>query len=154
MFKLLRPLSLTVALTGAMADQSQVLEAMVSQLTAAAAGFEALRVQGTAQTAANAETAEKLAEMQQCISQHDALLTGDGPSVLSAAAPVARPQDQEIRVPHGDAGSSQPVSREDDHGGLAAQGGPRPAGILLTGRRRARQPRGEDQHARARGPHA
>ena len=60
-----------------MADQSKVLEAMASQLTAVAAGLEALRVQGAAQTAANAETADKLAEMQQRISQHDGLLTGD-----------------------------------------------------------------------------
>ncbi|CAE7788748.1 unnamed protein product [Symbiodinium sp. CCMP2592] len=95
-----------------MADQSKVLETMASQLTAVTAGLEALRVQGAAQTAANAETADKLAEMQQRISQHD-LLTGDGPSVLSAAAPVARPQDWEIRIPQGDAGSSQPVSREE-----------------------------------------
>ena len=51
--------------------------------------------------------------MQQCISQHDALLTGDGPSVLSTAAPVARPQDWEIRIFQGDASSSQPVSREE-----------------------------------------
>ena len=51
--------------------------------------------------------------MQQRISQHDALLTGDGASVLSTAAPVARPQDWEIRIPHGDASSSQPVSREE-----------------------------------------
>ena len=107
------PLSLAVALTGAMADQSKVLEAMASQLTAVAAGLEALRVQGAEQTAANAETADKLTEMQQRISQHDALLTGDGPSVLSTAAPVARPQDCEIRIPHGDASSSQPVSREE-----------------------------------------
>ena len=96
-----------------MAEQNQVLEAMASQLTAVAAGLEALRVQGAAQTAANAETADKLAEMQQHISQHDGLLTGDGPSVLSTAAPVARPQDWEIRIPHGDASSSQPVSREE-----------------------------------------
>ena len=96
-----------------MADQTQVLEAMASQLTAVAAGLEALRVQGAAQTAANAETADKLAEIQQRISQHDALLTWDGPSVLSTAAPVARPQDWEVRIPHGDAGSSQPVSREE-----------------------------------------
>ena len=107
------PPSLTVALTGAMADQSKVLETMASQLTAVAAGLKALRVQGAAQTAANAETADKLAEMQQRISQHDALLTGDGPKVLSTAAPVAGPQDWEIRIPKGDAGSSQPVSRED-----------------------------------------
>ena len=113
MLKLSRPLSLTVALTGAMADQSQVLEAMASQLTAVAAGLEALRVQGAAQTAATAETAEKMAEMQQRLAQHDALLTGDGPSVLSTAAPVARPQDREVRVPQGAAGSSQPVSREE-----------------------------------------
>ena len=38
---------------------------------------------------------------------------GNGPSVLSTAAPVARPQDWEIRIPHGDASSSQPVSREE-----------------------------------------
>ena len=82
-----------------MADQSKVLETMASQITAVAAGLEALRVQGAAQTAANAETADKLAEMQKRLSQHDALLTGDGPSVLSTAAPVARPQDWEIRVP-------------------------------------------------------
>ena len=60
-----------------MADQSKVLETMASQLATVAAGLEALRVQGAAQTAANAETADKLAEMQQRISQHDALLTGD-----------------------------------------------------------------------------
>ena len=96
-----------------MADQSKVLEAMASQLTAVAAGLEAQRVQGAEQTAANAETADKLAEMQQRISQHDALLTGEGPLVLSTAAPVARPQDWEVRVPHGDAGSSQPASREE-----------------------------------------
>ena len=107
------PLSLTVALTGAMADQSKVLEAMASQLTAVAAGLEALRVQGAEQTAATAETAEKMAEMQQRLAQHDALLTGEGPSVLSTAAPVARLQDWEIRVPQGTAGSSQRVSREE-----------------------------------------
>ena len=57
--KLSRLLFLTVALTGAMADQSKVLGTMASQLTAVAAGLEALRVQGAAQTAANAETADK-----------------------------------------------------------------------------------------------
>eukprot|EP00439_Symbiodinium_sp_Y106_P017759 s5030_g2.t1 len=98
---------------GAMADQSKVLEAMASQLTAVAAGLEALRIQGAEQTAATAETTEKMAEMQQRLAQHDALLTGEGPSVLSTAAPVARPQDWEIRVPQGAAGSSQPVSREE-----------------------------------------
>ncbi|CAE7249321.1 unnamed protein product [Symbiodinium sp. CCMP2592] len=50
--------------------------------------------------------------MQQRISQHDALLTGDGPSVLSTAAPVARPEDWEVQLPQGSA-SSQPVSREE-----------------------------------------
>ena len=101
-----------VALTDAMADSSKVLETMASQLSAVAAGLEALRVQGAAQTAANAETADKLEEMQRRISQHDALLTGDGPSVLSTAAPVARPQDWEIRI-HGDAGPTQSVTREE-----------------------------------------
>ena len=96
-----------------MADQSKVLEAMASQLTAVAAGLEALRVQGAEQTAATAETAEKMAEMHQRLAQHDALLTGEGPSVLSTAAPVARLQDWEIRVPQGTAGSSQRVSREE-----------------------------------------
>ncbi|CAE7421661.1 unnamed protein product [Symbiodinium natans] len=95
-----------------MADSSKVLETMASQLSAVAAGLEALRVQGAAQTAANAETADKLEEMQRRISQHDALLTGDGPSVLSTAAPVARPQDWEIRI-HGDAGPTQSVTREE-----------------------------------------
>ena len=156
--KLSRPLSLAVVLTGAMADQSKVLEAMASQLTAVAAGLEALRVQGAEQTAATAETTEKMAEMQQRLAQHDALLTGEGPSVLSTAAPVARPQDWEIRVPQGAAGSSQPVSREECAAmiteALQTKVGPSLAGSLLTGRRRAREPRGEDQHARARGPHA
>ena len=137
-----------------MADQSKVLEAMASQLTAVAAGLEALRVQGAEQTAANAETADKLTEMQQRISQHDALLAGDGPSVLSTAAPVARPQDCEIRIPHGDASSSQPVSREEcaamitealqQKVGPALQAAFSQVGAELVA----------DQHARARGPHA
>ncbi|CAE7826417.1 unnamed protein product [Symbiodinium sp. CCMP2592] len=84
----------------------------LSQLSAVAAGLEALRVQGAEQSAANDKNAEVIAAMQQRISQHDALLTGDGPSVLSTAAPVARPQDWEVQLPQG-AASSQPVSREE-----------------------------------------
>ncbi|CAE7668668.1 unnamed protein product [Symbiodinium sp. CCMP2592] len=95
-----------------MAASSQVLETMASQLSAVAAGLEALRVQGAEQSAANDKNAEVIAAMQQRISQHDALLTGDGPSVLSTAAPVARPQDWEVQLPQG-AASSQPVSREE-----------------------------------------
>ena len=86
---------------------------MASQLTAVAAGLEALRVQGAEQTAATAETAEKMTEMQQRLAQHDALLTGDGPSVLSTAAPVARLQDWEIRVPQGAAGGKNPLQPQD-----------------------------------------
>ena len=85
MLKLFRPLFLAV-LTGAMADPTKVLESMASQLTAVAAGLEALRVQGAAQNAANAETAVKIEEIQQRLTQHDCMLTGDGPSVLSTSA--------------------------------------------------------------------
>ncbi|CAE7194797.1 unnamed protein product [Symbiodinium sp. CCMP2592] len=95
-----------------MAASSQVLETMASQLSAVAAGLEALRVQGAEQSAANDKNAEVMAAMQQRISQRDALLTGDGPSVLSTAAPVTRPQDWEVQLPQG-AASSQPVSREE-----------------------------------------
>ncbi|CAE7251161.1 unnamed protein product [Symbiodinium sp. CCMP2592] len=93
-----------------MASSSQVLESMASQLSAVAAGLEALRVQGAEQSAANDKNAEVIASLQQRISQHDALLTGDGPSVLSTAAPVARPQEWEVQLPLGTA-SSQPVTR-------------------------------------------
>ena len=98
MLKLFRPLFLAV-LTGAMADPTKVLESMASQLTAVAAGLEALRVQGAAQNAANAETAVKIEEIQQRLTQHDCMLTDDGPSVLSTSAPLARPQDWEFPVP-------------------------------------------------------
>ena len=111
MLKLFRPLFLAV-LTGAMADPTKVLESMASQLTAVAAGLEALRVQGAAQNAANAETAVKIEEIQQRLTQHDCMLTGDGPSVLSTSAPVARPQDWEFPVPPGASGS-QTVTREE-----------------------------------------
>ena len=111
MLKLFRPLFLAV-LTGAMADPTKVLESMASQLTAVAAGLEALRVQGAAQNAANAETAVKIEEIQQHLTQHDCMLTGDGPSVLSTSAPVARPQDWEFPVPPGASGS-QTVTREE-----------------------------------------
>ena len=97
-----------------MADQSKVLEAMGPRSSQQwLLAWRLLRIQGAEQTAATAETTEKMAEMQQRLAQHDALLTGEGPSVLSTAAPVARPQDWEIRVPQGAAGSSQPVSREE-----------------------------------------
>ena len=118
MLKLFRPLFLAV-LTGAMADPTKVLESMASQLTAVAAGLEALRVQGAAQNAANAETAVKIEEIQQRLTQHDCMLTGDGPSVLSTSAPVARPQDWEFPVPPGASGS-QTVTREECAAVLAA----------------------------------
>ena len=92
-----------------MTDPTKVLEAMASQLTAVAAGLEALRVQGAVQNTANAETAAKIEEIQQRLSQHDSMLTGDGPSVLSTSAPVARPQGLGIS----EATGSQTVTREE-----------------------------------------
>ena len=83
---------LTVPHRNAMA-QPDALASIASELSKLAAGMEQLRVQNAHETAHRATMAQSIENLDQRLRGQEALLTGEGPSVLSTAEPVARPQE-------------------------------------------------------------
>ena len=73
--------------------QQDALTSIATELSKPAAGMEQLRVQNAQETAHRATTAQSIENLDQRLRGQEALLTGEGPSVLSTAEPVARPQE-------------------------------------------------------------
>ena len=73
--------------------QQDALASIATELSKLAAGMEQLRVQNAPETAHRATMAQSIENLDQRLRGQEALLTGDGPSVLSTAEPVARPQE-------------------------------------------------------------
>ena len=73
--------------------QQNALTSIATELSKLAAGMEQLRVQNAQETAHRATMAQSIENLDQRLRGQEALLTGEGPCVLSTAEPVARPQE-------------------------------------------------------------
>ena len=60
--------------------------------------MESLKVQHAQDLQQRSVLAQQVENLSQRVNNHDALMTGDGPSVLATAEPVARPQEWQVQA--------------------------------------------------------
>ena len=81
-----------------MAGEGDALNSIAKELAKLSAGVESLKVQHAQDLQQRSVLAQQVENLSQRLNNRDALMTGDGPSVLATAEPVARPQEWQVQA--------------------------------------------------------
>ena len=81
-----------------MAGEGDALNSIAKELPQLSAGMESLKVQHAQDLQQRSVLAQQVENLSQRVNNHDALMTGDGPSVLATAEPVAHPQEWQVQA--------------------------------------------------------